>query len=87
MSKVDQFVGDLNRLYRAYPSFPSTFSTCPIEGCEDGGRGTDICANHIEMELAGLIGTEKANQLHDMIRTQQEFVHQIMDELRRLKHE
>ena len=82
MSKVDEFASDLNRLYRSYPLFLATFSTCPIEGCENSGRGADVCPHHIEMELAGLIGAEKATQLHDMIRTQQEFAHQIMDELR-----
>ena len=68
-------------LVRNYARWPSTFSTCPTEGCERLGRGGGLCADCIEKELAGLIGENLAKQMHDSIKRTHELWCIIFDEL------
>ena len=60
MNQVDNAWRVWQDLYRQYPLWPSTFSTC---NCGRGwARGGGKCADCYEEELAQLVGAEAANR-------------------------
>lgn len=57
----------INAMFRNYPSWPSTFSTCECK--VNIGRGGGKCADCLEVELAELIGKPLAWEIHQTIKT------------------
>jgi hypothetical protein len=47
-----------NAIQRQYPRWPTTFSPCITEGCEEFSRGGSECPKCLEKELA--FGTDAA---------------------------
>lgn len=58
----------INLIWRNHPSWPSTFSKCPNEGCENLGRGGSRCADCAEKELASVVGKRKAAKFHNLVK-------------------
>lgn len=57
----------ISAMWRNYPSWPSTFSTCECR--VNMGRGGGKCADCLETELAELIGKPLAWEIHQTIKT------------------
>lgn len=81
MSKVDDVWQLIQSLARNYPTWPSTFSTCPECG-KHSGRGGGPCAFCIEIELAKVIGEVEARKLHEAIQNQAYAISIILDSVR-----
>jgi hypothetical protein len=63
----------LYRLDKAHPHYPTTVSPC--YRCNPGGdievnagRGSDVCANCLEAELAEIVGIDKAHSYHAAVK-------------------
>lgn len=69
-------------IFRNYPAWPSTFSTC--ECGSHWGRGGSQCAACLEDELAAIIGKPLAWELHQTIKQYAKLRDEAMDKARKL---
>lgn len=58
----------IHKLWRGHPNWPSTFSKCPTERCQNLGRGGDFCTDCTEEALAFLVGPELAREYHGTVK-------------------
>jgi hypothetical protein len=63
---LDAMIHDLRR---NHPLWPTTFSTCPTDGCSNGARGSGVCAICLVEAIAELTGQSDAaiNLEHSML--------------------
>jgi hypothetical protein len=54
---LELIIGDL---WRQYPAWPSTFSKCAGEYCENASRGGHLCPSCLTFALAELVGEARA---------------------------
>lgn len=74
MSKrISDYIGIIKYNYHLYPS---TWGKC-MAGCGKDARGSGLCKDCAERGLAELVGKEKAEELHNAIKT----LHKIEREL------
>lgn len=60
MRNVEQIIYDI---HRQFPLWPTTYSTCQIDGCEKGARGGESCLDCLQEELASMTNTNDAAAL------------------------
>ena len=81
MSRLMEADSLISNIFRSYPRWPSTFGECANKCGRGMGRGCGKCAYCYEDELAELVGTDLAKQLHDSVKTATKIWSTIADKL------
>ncbi|MCP3921297.1 MAG: hypothetical protein GY714_01800 [Desulfobacterales bacterium] len=78
--KLDLATEYCNGILRNYPMWPSTFGPCR-DMCGNSGRGSGLCADCSEKELAKVVGYSLANEYHLSIQNTTRLWREIYDKL------
>ena len=81
-SNVDKAYDHVTGIMRNYPHWPSTFSNCTTEGCNQMGRGYGLCADCHEKKLAEYCGEAMAKRFHESISNANKIYHSMIKIIR-----
>ena len=78
MTTQDKIANIMSDIWYQHPFWPSTFSECANNGCQESARGGRECKECLKKQLSALTSEESATKFYQLLANVRECEHELV---------